>query len=815
MFRKIIKSALYRAIMAYLITLFTGFGGMLLLWKILPRDNTLYGLFHYRAAFIGDSVFLPVLVATLVYYIARSGNRLSEQGLNFTRSFRTLLFTVLAIVISIGMQLSWLLDENITLNWTIPQPGLFNVAGVYHAFFFVIIITVITYLVGRAFDFRGELKKAGYNDLMPYEIVSFFLVWFSVSGFFNMLGLDNFSHTRGYFSSLIVIYVACIFFGFIIYVVFSGGSKPIQSEVICIIAGSTAAMGIGIMMIEPMIISGNIAVAIMASLFSLSFIKIDAKRLRKTSVLGFLVMILTGCATIGAVSANNIGILIIALFVPILIWVVQLIKNDDSVTAKDYRPYLFRGLALHGITIFTIGFTQYTRTYGVDVSYIMALFEGILVGVVLFFTVKSTFQAVINKEKERNESAMGFYVSSEKLKIEEDKLKKVKIVSYIWLILMGIGGLAYLGLELSQFIIWPSSYSRISISFVESQQSLIVATSLIVVCLIIILLIGNIRGKKSRGLCITVYTFMAVLYIALVYLVMELRGLFYLSFNITTVFLLFLSAGCALMMGESFYSNVIRIRGYCEERIKLKMVINKTKYDILTFIAATIIMIGTFAGVLVSTLPTQDMYGSRAQSVMCTVVGVCALIILIFVVPVVIARVVLVASNEEEKEELICQVATTKVMEGVMQSGFLTCLIAILGGSVIIQFVSLSTSILAQVVGITMIFFNVSWLLWFCMQNNVNHLKEQKRLTNERLKTSHGDINVEQYKGLAIHIRNQNAVAVFALLLYSAFILGILFFLREIKKGTDDDDDILGGLFPGKDLMLAPVKAREVDKQEE
>ncbi len=112
-------------------TLILGFIPMLLLWIIHPKDSNLPGFFTFRAATWGDAIMLPLLMFSSTMLIGYN-NSLTKKQKSISK-FIGVISGVLAGLI----QISWLKNPNIILNWTIPKVGYFNFAGWYHAIFFV------------------------------------------------------------------------------------------------------------------------------------------------------------------------------------------------------------------------------------------------------------------------------------------------------------------------------------------------------------------------------------------------------------------------------------------------------------------------------------------------------------------------------------------------------------------------------------------------------------------------------------------------------------------------------------------------------
>lgn len=122
--------------LAAIIVFLSGFFTMNILWHLIGTINSLRSFYDYNAATWGDGLCLPILIFCLVTIIKK----------NNTVSFNNVIIgatTSLSIVIAILIQASWLWSDNTLLNWSIPQPHLFNIAGWYHSLFFIFVFGII------------------------------------------------------------------------------------------------------------------------------------------------------------------------------------------------------------------------------------------------------------------------------------------------------------------------------------------------------------------------------------------------------------------------------------------------------------------------------------------------------------------------------------------------------------------------------------------------------------------------------------------------------------------------------------------------
>jgi hypothetical protein len=111
-----------------------GYFALLLFWVLgtYPRDVT--GLFAYRSATWGDGLLLPLLALCLGLLV----NALPQpaDGTPLVR-WPTILAAVCGGAAGGAVIAAWLVDPTPSLNWTIPRPHTFNLAGEWHAGFLI------------------------------------------------------------------------------------------------------------------------------------------------------------------------------------------------------------------------------------------------------------------------------------------------------------------------------------------------------------------------------------------------------------------------------------------------------------------------------------------------------------------------------------------------------------------------------------------------------------------------------------------------------------------------------------------------------
>lgn len=139
---------------AALALLLGGFVAMNIFWFSDEHDPNLLGLYDFKSATYGDAVALPLLLFLLV----RLGQWQVKRTLR--RNLLLAICGILGICAGVISQWMWLQDDDIILNWTLPQAGQFNAAGYYHAAFLALTVGLFMVVSVQAFvASRDHLKS--------------------------------------------------------------------------------------------------------------------------------------------------------------------------------------------------------------------------------------------------------------------------------------------------------------------------------------------------------------------------------------------------------------------------------------------------------------------------------------------------------------------------------------------------------------------------------------------------------------------------------------------------------------------------------
>ncbi len=256
----------------------------------------------------------------------------------------------------------------------------------------------------------------------------------------------------------------------------------------------------------------------------------------------------------------------------------------------------------------------------------------------------------------------------------------------------------------------------------------------------------------------------------------------FVSLDIGTYFYicsLFMIVGTSLMCSLGFYSNLIKLRGWEDEK----------ESSFLCKVAAILVFFGTIVNIIVAILPAANSRGERSPSINLVLLSIVQIFIVLVIIPYCISKSV------EVKKEPVFKVAKNTPVSGVIQDGGLILLIVTLGGIVPIYMFSLPIEIdgsLALLLNIGTIIMNVCWPLAMCLSNNVEHQKKRYKEANEYYAENYS-LNVKlsvdkQLTGLYQHLRNQNILAIISTMVYACVPILLIYFgyiANDYHKATE------------------------------
>lgn len=149
-----------------------GLGVLEVFWIFSDKNTDLLGLYDYYAATIGDGLFLPVFAGAGFYYCKI--NKIKHWRI------KPAIFTA---IVALGIQISWLINPNIELNWTITRPHYFTYAGWYHAVYFVLMAALLSIIFINSININC---KKNIKARLSYS-----LMWCAGFGYWHMHLLDD------------------------------------------------------------------------------------------------------------------------------------------------------------------------------------------------------------------------------------------------------------------------------------------------------------------------------------------------------------------------------------------------------------------------------------------------------------------------------------------------------------------------------------------------------------------------------------------------------------------------------------------------
>ena len=166
-------------------------------------------MFSYYASSYGDAICLPILIGSLIAYVYQA----KEIRLSISRT--EVFITIICCLVGAGIQLSWLMDDNIVNNWSIPEKYYFNPPGWSHAFFFTFILAILGFLLVRFI----RIKRVETIERSKLEIICQMLIWLTGILFMYLHIMDDYisedNYQLGFTYTLIGSFVVL---GFIYYI---------------------------------------------------------------------------------------------------------------------------------------------------------------------------------------------------------------------------------------------------------------------------------------------------------------------------------------------------------------------------------------------------------------------------------------------------------------------------------------------------------------------------------------------------------------------------------------------------------------------
>ncbi len=712
-----------------------GFGIMNLLWIIDGGHSGLPGLYDYRAATIGDGICLPILVFAMTYF-CKTHNTYNEKRNKYIHK-RSLLIGLISGFIGLSIQISWLFNPDIGLNWTIPKVHYFNFAGWYHCFYFSMMFGLIAYFLSKVF----LLRKSETLKNTISETIQTFLLAFGGSFYLMLQRLDDYGNQYSYdfiFTSVAILLIIILF----VYYRCSS-KKTYLKDIVVSLSGIACAYGIAVIVTN---FNANYLVyAIIMFLMSFSYIfevLNDPKRYYMGILLISMPILLMNIAIFTETLSLDSLFLVIMLFViPIGNVYIQITSDERPDDWNKVFLHCKFGVVYQLVMIASVILINIIPTVDDKSAIIDFLFNTLLITLV-HYNIVAIFDELIVIEDNRLKTDDGYR-----------KMTKTRSLSYLQITTIVAGAAIYLFLTYIGFIEFQAMEMGIDLSIRN--------LTLIIICILlfmIMLFIMIVFKKSEKKILMSLFLLASYVFIDL--------GMYFLktpiliSLNPLYCCAIFQAIGSSLLVAESFYSNIYRIRG----------IPKKTEY----FVNSFVVFIGSFVMLIFTLLPAMGEEAQPSKSLLYILFGILGDVIVLVGLPCLCF--ILTKPNYYEQE-----VAPEGVLGEIAKNGFLGVLIAVLAGAVPIYIYIVNSSWIKIVLAIITLIGGVYWAVTYCLENNVRHLAKREL----EVKSQGTNANAElQLAGLEKHLQSQNVCALISLLLYCMIPLGVEFFLN-IGKGKE------------------------------
>lgn len=553
--------------------------------------------------------FLWILIGTGIAFIG-----LNHKYVRMKRHICCMMISILSVICATTIQIQWIVSDYTKLNWTIPQTHHFNVAGWYHAVFFIFMFGVYAYLITNILSII-KIKAEDYSwiekNLLLFFIMAqtlFLLLWISDDYF------DLIKNGKAY---LFVCCLELILSSILIYII---NKKRLRDLLFSVSLGCMSAMGICLSMTNTG--NGNAMIAIGGTLCTCFLYCFSVQETLFIS----LYMMLTSYGIFYELSKTDqflkSAYIYLALIIILLFYAKNIVQNRNNKI----------------IDIGAIGFSIVAYSY---LNGIADIWQVIICGVmsrIFNSEIQTAFKVVLDSEGKMNAG-----------QITEKELRLNKGISYAQI----IAGVLAIGIFLLQGLkkiahIYERDLTMGNVSFDETYLG---GGILILALMGIIILVNNQLNNGKRKICREIMIAMMVWGYCILgrknvlILIQTQNDPIMLGAIIVSVLSVFANIGAAVMVAYGYYKNIIIIRGL------------KKKIDVQ--IMSCVIGIGCFI---------VSFSSSLAVSRKITVGN-----ILLFVVNIILAFVILpvlsgiVMQMEYEKSSIVLN----KPLEGIALDGFL------------------------------------------------------------------------------------------------------------------------------------------------
>lgn len=712
-----------------------GFGVLALLSLAGVGQEDLAGLYTFRSATVGDAILLPLLAYCLVRL---AGLHRAWQ----TRERRVVRYAGAAgLLCGAALQAQWLLDPEPRLNWTLPAPHRFNIAGWYHAAFLVLACAGFAALAAAGFvRLRSMTGPGQHSSPQPLRSTVVLGALFATLGFAILLAEDNFPVRR--FQPFAAAGVVGVLFISALTVA-TRGRKP-KDALLIVLAAFAPAAALGMLFspsseIEAITLLPVIAAAFVGAFGSTVF-RVDSPRILVPVT---LLSALCAAGPVHAVSSKahitvtDLAVAGVGTFalLALEVLVLSLLFADSAEPASRSMQIIVWALPV-------IAFGLAGRYFGQDEK--SAAPHSNYVGVIIaFLLLLLTTRAARYR--------FDFVIKAEAADAPQDSISRLKQQAYL------ATSTIYVAVILASitFLIGTTPSDKWDSGEIEDYRNLVAATGALLVGSLLLYGAAILHNAALRT-CVAVLIPTGWAAVMLAFLRPGYGNWMQLSFSV------FIAAITGLFVAEGVISNAAYLQNLPIGRAGFAIAAASGLSSALTFTWMSGPAIQSSAGLAVT-----------PSSLWALAVGACACVFL----PFLAARVLPGADPPR-------QYTIGKPLAGVLQDGFIMTILAV---SICWMPIFLLTHIPSGDVwlGSAMTYlalFSAAYV--YVMRNNIRHVGRERKRVADRAAAQGVSVSNEEQKALnalARHIERQNRLAVFAL-----FPLGFVLLVNEIS-GFDQE----------------------------
>lgn len=728
-----------------------GFGVLNIFWVFDPQIPSLPGLYDYMAATWGDGLFLPIGAGALVYYFLSNKNCCRKS----TYAFSSLAFLI-GVLIGALSQWSWLANENIEVNWTIPQPGYFTLAGWYHAFFFSCAIGFYCCFLVLFFSIR--FRRRGEESDTSKSLTEI-LVWIAAFGYLSMYLLDDYLEDYSVPELAFFLLVAGFLLGVIVYALTK--EKNFANSVFRTVPG--LLLGVGLLVFFGTELSQSLMVltywlalsAIFIAAFSPSVTETNSSvRLRLiatiTASLGSSLVVL-GISSLG-VSDGEInwlwyllGAVVLALFLTFSLSSNESVSSENDMSIRGAGIVLSATLYLiianlsfepQGLITISLWNYSFSREISIQEAITHILLYSMLFA--LCIAQVRSFVGYLNKVEGGDEDREEKSKATQRLQIIV-YLQLAFIMTGVFVLLV-FSRLALTLLNMNH--LWASA----TISFTGSQILWLVCL-LVALCLVI--WITSKKMMRSPLSCLVLFLSVLAAYALLMAGSNELR--MPLVAGWWSVWAVFVCIGVPIFLGESFISNCTLLCGGVPEYRDVFLGLLLVACNIGLSISAV--------------LPTLGAGTAFHPTIISPGISIVAILIGYIAIPVLCTHGYMV-SQDRSKQLLIYNTAAL----GVMQNGMAAAVVVLFLGVLPLEIYLGSNFVFAVLAAFVLLLVMTVPKICFPLELNRKYLQDrldeseaEELTTNERAQW--------ELRELSLHYQRQAALVFVMLFPWSLFMV--------------------------------------------